>query len=109
MNELIKVDNITFEYENDEGSFEVLEDFSVTFNEGEFTAVLGHNGSGKSTLAKLLNGLLVAQKGSVTVNGIKTGDDETDIEVKRTVGMVFQNPDNQLVATVVDEDVAFGL
>ncbi len=109
MNELIKVDNITFEYENDEGSFEVLEDFSLSFNEGEFTAVLGHNGSGKSTLAKLLNGLLVAQKGSVTVNGIKTGDDETDIEVKRTVGMVFQNPDNQLVATVVDEDVAFGL
>ena len=109
MNELIKVDNITFEYENDEGSFEVLENFSVSFNEGEFTAVLGHNGSGKSTLAKLLNGLLVAQKGSVTVNGIRTGDDDTDIEVKRTVGMVFQNPDNQLVATVVDEDVAFGL
>ncbi len=109
MNELINVNNVTFEYENDEGSFEVLEDFSVSFNEGEFTAVLGHNGSGKSTLAKLLNGLLVPQKGTVTVNGIQTGNEETDIEVKRTVGMVFQNPDNQLVATVVDEDVAFGL
>lgn len=109
MNDLIIVDNITFEYENDEGSFEVLQDYSISFKEGEFTAVLGHNGSGKSTLAKLLNGLLVPQKGTVFVNGIKTGYDETDIEIKRTVGMVFQNPDNQLVATVVDEDVAFGL
>ncbi len=109
MNELIKVDNITFEYENDEGSFEVLKDFSVCFNSGEFTAVLGHNGSGKSTLAKLLNGLLVPQKGTVTVGGLTTSDEKNDINVKRTVGMVFQNPDNQLVATVVDEDVAFGL
>ncbi len=107
--ELIKVDNITFEYETDDGVFDVLEDFSLEFNKGEFTAVLGHNGSGKSTLAKLLNGLLVPQKGTVTVDGLSTSDEANDINIKRTVGMVFQNPDNQLVATVVDEDVAFGL
>ncbi len=109
METIINVDNITFEYESDEETKAVLEDFSVRFNEGEFTAVLGHNGSGKSTLAKLLNGLLVPQKGTVTVDGLCTADEESSIKIKRTVGMVFQNPDNQLVATVVDEDVAFGL
>ena len=109
MSDLIKVDNVTFEYESDDGALRILRDFSVNFKEGEFTAVLGHNGSGKSTLAKLLNGLLTPIKGKVTVDGIDTMDEEKSIDVKRTVGMVFQNPDNQLVATVVDEDVAFGL
>ena len=109
MNDLIKVENISFEYETDESVFEVLEDFSVCFKEGEFTSVLGHNGSGKSTLAKLLNGLLVPKSGTVTVDGLITSDQKNDISIKRKVGMVFQNPDNQLVATVVDEDVAFGL
>ncbi len=109
MDTLINVDNITFEYENDDQSIGVLKEFSVEFKKGQFTAVLGHNGSGKSTLAKLLNGLLLPLSGNVTVDGIDTADEERSIEVKRTVGMVFQNPDNQLVATVVDEDVAFGL
>ncbi len=109
MDTLINVDKITFEYENDELSIDVLKDFSVEFKKGQFTAVLGHNGSGKSTLAKLLNGLLLPQSGKVTVDGIDTADEEQSINVKRTIGMVFQNPDNQLVATVVDEDVAFGL
>ena len=109
METIIDVQNITFEYENDDQSVGVLKDFSVEFKKGQFTAVLGHNGSGKSTLAKLLNGLLLPQSGKVLVNGIDTADEEKSIEVKRTVGMVFQNPDNQLVATVVDEDVAFGL
>ena len=109
METLINVDNITFEYENDDNSVGVLKDFSVEFKKGQFTAVLGHNGSGKSTLAKLLNGLLLPLSGKVLVDGIDTADDEHAIDVKRTVGMVFQNPDNQLVATVVDEDVAFGL
>ncbi len=109
MKDLICVDNISFEYENDEGAYIVLNDFSLNFKEGEFTAILGHNGSGKSTLAKLLNGLIIPQKGCVLVDGLKTSDEKNDIAVKRTVGMVFQNPDNQLVATVVDEDVAFGL
>lgn len=106
---LIDVDNITFEYDSDETSACVLKDFSVQFEKGTFTAVLGHNGSGKSTLAKLLNGLLVPNKGKITVNGIDTADENRAIDIKHTVGMVFQNPDNQLVATVVDEDVAFGL
>ena len=109
METLINVDNITFEYENDDNSVGVLKDFSVEFKKGQFTAVLGHNGSGKSTLAKLLNGLLLPLSGKVLVDGIDTADDEHAIDVKRTVGMVFQHPDNQLVATVVDEDVAFGL
>lgn len=109
METIINVDNITFEYESDEETKAVLEDFSVRFNEGEFTAVLGHNGSGKSTLAKLLNGLILPQKGKVTVDGLSTDNEEDSIRIKRSVGMVFQNPDNQLVATVVDEDVAFGL
>ena len=109
METLINVDNITFEYENDDNSVGVLKDFSVEFKKGQFTAVLGHNGSGKSTMAKLLNGLLLPLSGKVLVDGIDTADDEHAIDVKRTVGMVFQNPDNQLVATVVDEDVAFGL
>ena len=106
---IIDVQNITFEYENDDGTTSVLNDFSLSFEKGTFTAVLGHNGSGKSTLAKLLNGMLLPSKGKVLVNGMDTTDDELAINIKRTVGMVFQNPDNQLVATVVDEDVAFGL
>lgn len=100
---------MTFEYESDDGSYEVLKNFDISFERGSFTAVLGHNGSGKSTLAKLLNGLLLPSDGTVTVNGMSTADEEKSIDIKRTVGMVFQNPDNQLVATVVDEDVAFGL
>ncbi len=109
METLINVDNITFEYDSDDGNVEVLKDFSISFETGMFTAVLGHNGSGKSTLAKLLNGLLVPTKGKVLVEGMDTSDEECSINIKRAVGMVFQNPDNQLVATVVDEDVAFGL
>lgn len=109
MDSLINVENVTFEYDSDGASVCVLKDFSVSFEKGAFTAVLGHNGSGKSTLAKLLNGLLVPGKGRVIVDGMDTADESKSIEIKRTVGMVFQNPDNQLVATVVDEDVAFGL
>lgn len=109
MEKIISVNNIQFEYVNDDNSLTVLKDFSVDFNKGDFTAVLGHNGSGKSTLAKLLNGLLKPTKGTVNVLGMETTDETFETEIKRTVGMVFQNPDNQLVATVVDEDVAFGL
>ncbi len=109
MENLIEVKNIDYSYDTDEGETVVLKDFSVSFKTGGFTAVLGHNGSGKSTLAKLLNGLLVPDGGTVSVDGMDTSDEKNSIEIKRTVGMVFQNPDNQLVATVVDEDVAFGL
>lgn len=109
MDKIISVQNVTFEYETEDGMIAVMRDFSLDFEKGSFTAVLGHNGSGKSTLAKLLNGLNKPSKGKVIVSGMNTDDEEHDIDIKRIVGMVFQNPDNQLVSTVVDEDVAFGL
>ena len=82
---------------------------SFTVNPGEFVAILGHNGSGKSTLAKLINALFIPGEGSVIVCGIDTRESARVIDVRRSAGMVFQNPDNQLVATIVEEDVAFGL
>lgn len=109
MNNLIEVSNISFEYETDDAKKEVLSDFSLNIQKGSFTAILGHNGSGKSTLAKLLNGLYKPLKGKITVDGMDTADPEKEIDIKRCVGVVFQNPDNQIIATVVEEDVAFGL
>ena len=81
---------------------------SLTISEGAFVALVGHNGCGKSTLAKLLNGLLIPQKGTVTVYGLDTADKNNIFEIRKNVGMVFQNPDNQMVASIVEEDVAFG-
>ncbi len=109
MSKLIEVKNASFSYPSDEGdSIEVLKDFSFEVEKGEFVAVLGHNGSGKSTLAKLFNGLLIPSDGKVLVDGMDTADEEQKFNIRRKVGMVFQNPDNQLVATIVEEDVAFG-
>ena len=88
---------------------EILHNVSLNIKRGEFVAVLGHNGSGKSTLAKLMNGILVPTSGKITVDGIDTADDDTLFDLRRRVGMVFQNPDNQIVATIVEEDVAFAL
>ncbi|MBP3328691.1 MAG: energy-coupling factor transporter ATPase [Clostridia bacterium] len=110
---LIKFNNVTFaytSYEDEEESVNtpVLTDFSLEIPRGQFIAVLGHNGSGKSTAAKMMNALLVPQSGSVTVDGIPTSDESRIIDIRRKVGMVFQNPDNQLVATIVEDDVAFG-
>lgn len=108
---IIEFNNVTFRYESDEEGVTLppaVSDFSLKIYEGEFVAVLGHNGSGKSTLAKLANGLLLPESGTVTVAGMDTKDEEKDIEIKQTVGVVFQNPDNQIVATIVEEDVAFG-
>ena len=87
----------------------VLDDVSISVAEGEFLAVLGHNGSGKSTLAKHFNAILLPTEGSVTVGGVDTADEEKLYDIRSEVGMVFQNPDNQIVATVVEEDVAFAL
>ncbi len=103
---MIKINNLTFQYEGAE--FPALCGIDLTVNEGEFVAVLGHNGSGKSTLAKHLNGILLPCGGKVYVDGIDTSDDEMLASLRKTVGMVFQNPDNQIVASVVEEDVAFG-
>lgn len=108
MDKIIEVKNVTFEYSDGDRQRTVIKDFSIDIERGSFTVILGHNGSGKSTLAKLLNGLYKPASGDVLVNGINTKDEQTEIEIKRTVGMVFQNPDNQLVASIVEEDVAFG-
>lgn len=108
MDNIIEVKNITFEYDDNDEKNVILNDFNLNIERESFTVILGHNGSGKSTLAKLLNGLYKPTKGTVTVDGIDTDDEANEIEIKRRVGMVFQNPDNQLVASIVEEDVAFG-
>lgn len=108
MDKIIEVKNVTFEYTDGEHRKTVIEDFSIDIERGSFTVILGHNGSGKSTLAKLLNGLYKPASGEVLVDGISTSSEERELEIKRRVGMVFQNPDNQLVASIVEEDVAFG-
>ncbi len=114
MNEkIIEFDNVTFVYELDEEEQSVqavpaLEGVSLSINKGEFVAVLGHNGSGKSTLAKLCNAIYEPTSGTVTVKGIVADSEEKADEIRRIVGMVFQNPDNQIVATIVEDDVAFG-
>ena len=104
MEPIIKTENLHFEYTNDEtgGKFSVLE-----INRGEFLAVLGHNGSGKSTLAKHFNAILVPTSGKVWIEGYDTSDESVTFDIRRRVGMVFQNPDNQMVANIVEEDVAF--
>lgn len=104
MGEFIRVDNVSFSYDDNR----VLNNISLSVQEGEFVALLGHNGCGKSTMAKLFNVLLSPQSGTVTIDGI-TAETEDDIyEIRSRVGLVLQNPDNQLVATLVEEDVAFG-
>lgn len=99
----------TNEFEEDAPVKQVLKGVSLEINKGEFTAVLGHNGSGKSTLAKHMNAILLPCGGKVYVEGIDTSDEERLFDVRQRVGMVFQNPDNQIVATIVEEDVAFAL
>lgn len=108
MDNIIEVKNITFEYEDGEQKNAVIKDFSLNIERGSFTVILGHNGSGKSTLAKLLNGLYKPSCGEVLIDEINTSEPHYEIETKRRVGLVFQNPDNQLVASIVEEDVAFG-
>ncbi len=108
MDNIIEVKNISYEYVDDGMVSTAVHNVSFNIERGSFTVILGHNGSGKSTLAKMLNGLFKPTSGDVLVDGINTRDEEHEIEVKRKVGMVFQNPDNQLVASIVEEDVAFG-
>jgi len=105
---MITTENLSYAYntENEDNKF-VLNDINLTINKGEFVAILGHNGCGKSTLSKHFNGLLLPVTGNVYVSGISTKDESMLWEIRNRVGMVFQNPDNQIVATVVEEDVAF--
>jgi len=112
MDTIIEFDNITFAYpahQPDESPDPVLREVSLRIGRGEMAAVLGHNGSGKSTLAKMTNGILLPDNGRVLVAGMDTRDETKIWEVRQTAGLVFQNPDNQIVATVVEEDVAFAL
>jgi len=106
--EIIKLENVSYSYQQEEEAFEALRNVNITVQKGEFVCILGHNGSGKSTLAKLLNGLFVPTEGKVFVKGMDTADESQLLDIRRSAGMVFQNPDNQMVATIVEEDVAFG-
>lgn len=108
MDSIISVKNVTYEYKDEETTVAAVKALSLEIERGSFTVILGHNGSGKSTLAKMLNGLNKPTSGDIFVDGINTKDEENEIEVKRKVGMVFQNPDNQIIASIVEEDVAFG-
>ena len=107
---ILQAKNLTFSYpDGDQQGQEVLHGVDLAVEEGSFVAVLGHNGSGKSTLAKQFNAILLPCGGSVCALGIDTKDEERLLELRKGVGMVFQNPDNQIIATVVEEDVAFAL
>ncbi|MEA5050139.1 MAG: energy-coupling factor transporter ATPase [Oscillospiraceae bacterium] len=106
MQNIIEFKNVSFEYT---AGTKVLDDITLSIGRGDFVAVVGANGSGKSTLAKHMNGVFAPTSGTVLVNGIDTADEDRLYDVRRTVGMVFQNPDNQIVATIVEEDVAFAL
>lgn len=108
---IIEFQNVSFRYDSEEEGVQlplVAENLNLQIHEGEFVAILGHNGSGKSTLAKLTNAILLPTSGKVLVDGMDTSDEDLKIKIRQTVGMVFQNPDNQIVATIVEEDVAFG-
>lgn len=108
---IVEFHNVTFCYDADEGEQQpepAIRDFTFNVKKGEFVAVLGHNGSGKSTVAKLSNSILIPNEGKVLVKGMDTADEDLSYEIRKTVGVVFQNPDNQIVASIVEEDVAFG-
>ena len=110
MDNIITIEDLTFEYTRGDESQAVkaIENLSLDIERGSFTAIIGKNGSGKSTLAKNLNGLLLPTEGVIYVDGYDTRDDENIWNVRQTAGMVFQNPDNQLVSAIVEDDVAFG-
>ena len=108
---IVEFHNVTFCYDADEGEQQpepAIRDFTFNVKKGEFVAVLGHNGSGKSTVEKLSNSILIPNEGKVLVKGMDTADEDLSYEIRKTVGVVFQNPDNQIVASIVEEDVAFG-
>ena len=108
MENIIKVNNVSFEYITDETTHKAIDDLTLEVKKGEFVAIIGHNGSGKSTLSKNLNAILVPSEGNILIDNLDTRDDDNLWDIRQTAGMVFQNPDNQIVATIVEEDVAFG-
>jgi len=110
MSSYIEFENVSFSYrDEEEGTVNnVIKDLSLKIDKGDFVCVLGHNGCGKSTTAKLCNAILIPDSGRVLIDGIDTKDEDKLYDIRRKVGMVFQNPDNQIVATIVEDDVAFG-
>lgn len=107
---MIKIEDVTYEYKSliDDSIQQAVKNLSIEVKNGEFLVILGHNGSGKSTLAKLMNGLIMPTRGDIFVMDMNTKDAEKIWDIRAKAGMVFQNPDNQIVATIVEEDVAFG-
>ncbi|MCI8647739.1 MAG: energy-coupling factor transporter ATPase [Firmicutes bacterium] len=110
MSEMIRIENLVFNYtrEQDDEEISAIRDVSLTVNKGSFTAIIGRNGSGKSTLAKNINALLLPSSGVVYVNGYDTAKEEDVWNIRQSAAMVFQNPDNQIVSSIVEDDVAFG-
>ena len=108
MDNIVKVNNISFEYITDEAKLKAIDNLSLDVKKGEFVAIIGHNGSGKSTLSKNLNAILMPTEGNILIDDRDTKEEERLWDIRQTAGMVFQNPDNQIVATIVEEDVAFG-
>ena len=113
-NNIVKTDDLVFEYirrdedGNVEGITTAVDHVDISIKQGDFVAILGHNGSGKSTLAKHLNAILYPTEGTVWVDGKDTKDEDSLIEIRKEAGMVFQNPDNQIIGQIVEEDVGFG-
>ena len=106
---IIQLQDVYFTYNRaSDSEVRAVNGVTLSINEGEFVAIVGHNGSGKSTLAKLMNGLITPDKGKVTVAGLDTANEKNLFDIRRNVGVVFQNPDNQMVATIIEDDVAFG-
>ena len=108
MSEIVRVENLVFRYDDEIITKNAVDDVSLNIEEGEFVVIIGHNGSGKSTLAKHFNGIFYPTQGDVYIKGMNTKEDSLIWEIRQKAGMVFQNPDNQIVATIVEEDVAFG-
>ncbi len=108
MNNIVKVNNISYEYITEDSTLKAIDRLTLDVKEGEFVAIIGHNGSGKSTLSKNLNAILVPTEGDILIDGMNTKEEDKLWDIRQAAGMVFQNPDNQIVATIVEEDVAFG-
>ena len=106
--DIVSVEDISFEYITEDSNFKAIDNLSLNVKQGEFVVVIGHNGSGKSTLSKNLNAILMPTNGDIYINGLNTREEKYLWDIRQTAGMVFQNPDNQIVATIVEEDVAFG-
>lgn len=109
MENIIKTENLCYNYKTEQSNYLVLDNVNINIKKGEFVCILGHNGSGKSTLAKHFNAIFLPSGGVVYINNIDTKDESKIFDIRKNVGMVFQNPDNQLVATIVEDDVAFAL